>query len=72
MYVLRTHKQHSSLVIIIPVLLRKYLKLQAGDYVVIRDNDDGKSVNMQKFIPEEPKNVGEKSKARGKAGARDN
>jgi len=50
MFVKRLHRDHSSLVLTIPMPMRKYLDVKAGDYVVLQPSTDNRSVNMQKFV----------------------
>jgi len=49
----RVYKQRSSLVMTIPKLVCKKLKLSAGDYVVLRDSADSRFVFLSKLKAEE-------------------
>lgn len=56
MLVQRLYKQRTSLVMTVPKLICKKLKLSAGDYVVLRDSADSRFVFMSKLQKEEIKN----------------
>lgn len=60
MVIAKLHKQHSSIVMTVPKLICKSLGLSAGDYVLIEQIDDSKVAALQKFIPEDLRNAGEK------------
>ncbi|MBA7539098.1 hypothetical protein ES705_31376 [subsurface metagenome] len=46
----RVYRQHSSLLIVLPLYLRRSLGIQKGDYVLFRIEDDGdKRVTFSKL-----------------------
>lgn len=53
MLVQRLYKQRSSLVMTVPKLVCKKLKLCAGDYVLLRDSADSRFIFMSKLKPED-------------------
>ena len=46
----RAHRQHTSVVMTIPVMVRKHLGIEAGDYLVLSFDDGSVSVQMDKFV----------------------
>lgn len=60
MLIAKLHRQHSSIVMTVPKLVCKKLKLSAGDYVVLRDSADSRFIFLSKFKPEEIKNARDK------------
>lgn len=57
MVVVKLHRQHTSVVMTVPKLICKSLGLCAGDYVIIEQVDSSKVATLQKFIPEDIRNV---------------
>ncbi|KKM66735.1 hypothetical protein LCGC14_1478210 [marine sediment metagenome] len=60
MVIVKLHKQHTSVVMTVPKILCKALGLCAGDYVIIEQVDSSQVATLQKFIPEDIRNVREK------------
>ncbi|MBA7582012.1 hypothetical protein ES708_23931 [subsurface metagenome] len=59
----RVFRQHSSLVIVLPLYLRKLLKIKQGDHVVFQIEDDqGKQVIFSKLdlgVPDHGRDSGD-------------
>ncbi len=45
----RIFKQHNSLVVVLPVLIRRKLGLKKGDYLLFEWSDKSKSVKIDRF-----------------------
>ena len=45
----KTYAQHGSLVVVIPILFRTELELDAGDYVTFSLGRDSKRISITKF-----------------------
>ena len=56
-HIQRVQKQHSSTIVVIPVLVRRALGIQAGDYVVFVSHSDTGVVELTKFIPGDKQNA---------------
>ncbi len=54
----RVFRQHNSLVITLPVLVREKLKIQAGDYVLFEWTKSKNSVRIVKFEGNKTHGVG--------------
>ncbi|MBA7612284.1 hypothetical protein ES703_19520 [subsurface metagenome] len=46
----RAQRQHSSVVVVIPILVRRALGIKAGDYVVFTSHPGTGVVEMSKFV----------------------
>lgn len=51
MLVVKVHKQHNSLKMTIPYVLKEVLKINAGDYLIIDINDADKEAVIRKIEP---------------------
>lgn len=49
----KVFRQHSCLVVVVPMLLRKDFDLKAGDYLVFNKAVDSKDCKISKFIVKE-------------------
>lgn len=50
-HIQRVQRQHSSAVVVIPILVRRSLGIKAGDYVVFTSHSSTGTVEMSKFVP---------------------
>jgi len=50
-HIQRAQRQHSSVVVVIPKLVRTALDLKAGDYVVFSSHPNTGVAELSKFIP---------------------
>lgn len=47
----RAQRQHSSVVVVIPKIIRRALDIKPGDYVVFTSYRSSAAVELSKFIP---------------------
>ncbi len=47
----RTQRQHSSIIVVIPKVVRVALGIKAGDYVVFSSHPGDNAVEFTKFVP---------------------
>lgn len=52
MYIVRLHRQHASVVMTVPKLVREALDIKAGDYVGMRVSEVSGCVQLTKVTPE--------------------
>lgn len=50
-HIQKAQKQHSSVVVVIPILVRRALGIKAGDHIVFTSHSNNHVVEMSKFIP---------------------
>ncbi len=61
-HIQRAQRQHSSVIVVIPTLVRRALGIIAGDYVVFASHPGSGVVELSKFVPggkENGKNSGD-------------
>lgn len=49
-WIQRVHKQHNSLVVVVPVRLAERKAIKAGDYLVFSASERGELIKVRKFI----------------------
>jgi len=61
LHIQRTQRQHSSVVVVIPIAVRRTLGIKAGDYVIFTGHPGTGVVELVKFRKEAQNHAGDNS-----------